>query len=140
MRNGKMGEQFKTNNSLFLPIVGLAGWVVPGAGYLFLNDRKRAAIIFVTIVALFCIGLHAGSIGVVDFVGEAPFYVKIAQYFNPPVVFIIAHTTAGGQYPVAGWPNDIGQIYTMLSGLLNFLCITNALYLAYLRQYGNDGE
>ena len=135
-----MIKQFKTNNPLFLPIVGLAGWVLPGAGYLLLNDRKKATIIFITIIALFCTGLYVGSIGVIDFVGPAPFYVKIAQYFNTPVVFVIAHYTAGGRYPVFGWPNEIGQMYTMLSGLLNFLCITNALYLAYIRQYGNDGD
>jgi hypothetical protein len=36
-------------------------------------------------------------------------------------------------YPVHGWPNEIGQIYTMTSGLLNLLCIVNAIYLAHLR-------
>ena len=47
-----MIKQFKMNNPLFLPIVGLAGWVLPGAGYLLLNDRKKAIIIFVTITRI----------------------------------------------------------------------------------------
>jgi hypothetical protein len=42
-------------------------------------------------------------------------------------------------YPVHGWPSEIGQIYTMSSGLLNLLCIVNVIYLAHLRATGSTG-
>ena len=126
----------KEKHALFLLIVGLLGWLLPGAGYFLLNEKKRSIIIFAAIVLTFCTGLYIGSIGVIDFVGTAALYVKAAQIMNPPIVFVLAHYTAGGGFPVYGWPNEIGQIYTMTSGLLNFFCIVNAVYLAHLRRVG----
>jgi hypothetical protein len=59
---------------------------------------------------------------------------------NPPIVLVLSHHTAGGGYPVYGWPNEIGQIYTMVSGLLNLLCLVNAVSLAYIRRTAQAGE
>ena len=129
-----MARLSKKNHTQFLLIVGLLSWVVPGAGYFVLEEKKRAIIIFVTISITFCMGLYVGSIGVIDLVGPAPLYVKAAQVMNPPIVLALSHHTAGGGYPVYGWPNEIGQIYTMVSGLLNLLCIVNAVSLAHLRR------
>jgi len=193
----------------FLLVVAVAGWLLPGAGYFLLGQKKRAIIIFVTITLTLCTGLYIGSIGVIDFEGPSALYVKAAQIMNPPIVLILGYHTIGrllfnialesqddldsdvlsdglrqefrkkgvplgqdatisiGQkanewlihsnnrsyiikeewnklketnelnvytaYPVHGWPNEIGQIYTMTSGLLNLLCIVNAIYLAHLR-------
>jgi hypothetical protein len=117
---------------LFFPlIVGFFGWLVPGAGHFVLKERKHAIIIFVTIVLTFMMGIYIGSIGVIDPVGAWPWY--LAQMINSPMVAILGHLTAGGGYPVHGKPEEIGQIYTSISGLLNLLCIVNAVYLAYLR-------
>jgi hypothetical protein len=127
-----MAHLSKGNRAQLLLIVGLLSWLVPGAGYFVLEEKKRAVIIFITIGLTLCIGLYVGSIGVIDLVGQAPSYVKAAQVMNSPIVLILSHFTAGGGYPVYGWPNEIGQIYTMVSGLLNLLCIVNAVSLAHL--------
>lgn len=128
------------NHTQFLLFVGLISWLLPGAGYFVLEERKRAIIIFVTINLTLCIGLYIGSIGVIDLVGPAPLYVKAAQVMNSPIVLFISHRSAGGGYPVYGWPNEIGQIYTMISGLLNLLCIVNAVSLARLGRIAPAGE
>jgi hypothetical protein len=135
-----MARFSKKNHTQFLLIVGLLSWLLPGAGYFVLEEKKRAIIIFVTISITFCVGLYVGSIGVVDLVGQSPLYVKAAQVVNPPIVLVLSHSTAGGGYPVYGWPNEIGQIYTMVSGLLNLLCVINAVSLAYLRRTEPAGE
>ena len=127
-----MARLSKKNHTQLLLIVGLLSWLIPGAGYFVLEEKKRAIIIFVTICLTLCVGLYVGSIGVIDLEGPSPPYVKVAQVMNPPIVLILSHRTAGGGYPVYGWPNEIGQIYTMVSGLLNLLCIVNALSLAHL--------
>jgi len=127
-----MASTSKGNNTLFLLAVALISWVVPGGGYFLLKEKKRAIIIFTTIVLTFCTGLYVGSIGVVDLVGTSAVYVKAAQIMNPPVVLALSRRAAGGGFPAYGWPNEIGQIYTMTSGLLNLLCIVNAVYLAHL--------
>ena len=135
-----MARLSKENHTQFLLIVGLLSWLLPGAGYFVLEEKKRAIIIFVTIGLILCIGLYVGSIGVIDLVGPAPLYVKAAQVMNPPIVLVLSYHSAGGGYPVYGWPNEIGQIYTMVSGLLNLLCIVNAVSLAHLGRIKPAGE
>ena len=127
-----MGWRSKENKTLFLLTVGLLGWLIPGGGHFLLKEKKRSIIIFVTIVLTFCAGLYIGSIGVIDPIGAWPWYV--AQIMNSPMVAALGHLTAGGGYPVYGKPNEIGQIYTSIAGLLNLLCIVNAVYLAHLRR------
>jgi len=127
-----MARHSKENHVLVLLIAGLLSWLIPGAGYLWLNEKKRAIIIFVTITLTFCTGVYLGSIGVIDPVGAWWWY--IAQMMSSPAVAILGYVSAGGAFPVYGKPNDLGQIYTGIAGLLNLLCIVNAVYLAHQRR------
>lgn len=114
---------------LWLGIVGLAAWIVPGAGHFLIREKKRAIIIFLVITALFATGLYVGSIGVVNQItGRIWFF---AQLLTSPSVGLLAQLTRSGSYPSYGRPCDIGQIYTGIAGLLNLLCILNAVYMAY---------
>jgi hypothetical protein len=120
-------------NLLYPMVVGLAAWLVPGAGHFILGERTRAIIIFVTIAILFTAGLYIGSIGVIDSANQRPWY--IGQMLTSPVVSLIArqNPSTGGMpaYPSYGKPFEIGQIYTAIAGMLNVLCIVNAIYMAY---------
>jgi len=124
--------QSQENPLPFLIFVGLAGWFIPGGGYLLLKETRRAIIIFVTIILTFGIGLYIGSIGAVDPIGYRLWY--LVQMMGSPLVAIIGHQTAGGGYPVYARPLEMGQIYTSTAGLLNLLCIVNSVYMAYLRK------
>lgn len=125
-----MQRSSKGNPFVFLSLLGMLAWAVPGAGHLILGERDRFIIIFVTILLTFCAGIYIGSIGVIDPVGSTPWYV--AQIMTSPAVAVLGKITAGGAYRVYGWPNEIGQIYTSTAGLLNLLCVVNAVYIAYL--------
>jgi hypothetical protein len=114
-----------------LVLVGLLAWFLPGAGHWLLKEKKRAVIIFITILALFTLGLYIGSIGVIDPVGERLWYT--AQILNSPLVAFLGQITIAGTYESYGKPNEIGQIYTGIAGMLNLLCIINAVYLAETR-------
>ena len=122
------------NNTLLLLVVGFLAWFIPGAGHFIIKEKKRAVIIFVTILLTLCMGLYIGSIGVIELSGTAAVYVKAAQVMNPPIVLVLGRQTAGQAYPAYGWPSEIGQVYVMTSGLLNLLCVVNAVYLAHLRR------
>ncbi|MFH1883597.1 MAG: DUF6677 family protein [Planctomycetota bacterium] len=128
----------KQNHTLFLLTVGLLAWLFPGAGHLLLKERKRALIIFTTIVFTFCVGLYIGSIGIINPVGAKSWYV--AQIINSPIVAVLGYLATTGDYPVFGRPNEIGQIYTTIAGLLNLLCIVNAVYLAHLQKTETAGD
>jgi hypothetical protein len=120
-------------NILYALMVGLGGWFVPGAGHIILGERSRGIIIFVAITALFAGGLYIGSIGVVDAVNARPWYV--GQMLTSPLVSLLArmNPSIGGmpRWPSYGRPFEVGQIYTTIAGMLNFLCIVNAMYMAY---------
>ena len=58
---------------------------------------------------------------------------------NSPAVALLGSLTRTGDYPVYSWPSEIGQIYTSTAGLLNLLCILNAVYMAYLRSTQESG-
>jgi len=133
-----MTRYSKDVNVMLLLIIGLSAWVIPGAGYFLLKEKKRATIIFATIILTFCAGLYIGSVGVVDPVGAKLWYVT--QIMTSPVVAVLGYLTAGGHYPVYGKPNEIGQIYTSIAGLLNLLCIVNCVYLGYLRNAETAGS
>jgi TM2 domain-containing membrane protein YozV len=128
-----MTSQPQETRLLYGLLVGLAGWVVPGAGHIILGERSRGAIIFIAIVALFAGGLYIGSIGVIDSVNQRPWYV--GQMLTSPLVSLIAkiNPSVGGVTPYQsyGRPFEIGQIYTTIAGMLNVLCIINAVYMAY---------
>jgi len=128
---------------LFTVSVGLAAWCVPGAGYYLLKDTKRGILVCVTVVLTFLIGLSVGSIGVIDKIGAKPWYV--AQVMNSPAVMLIGNHVAQTRdrtspYKVFGRQAEIGQIYTSISGLLNLLCVVNAVYIAYMRHPPHHGD
>jgi hypothetical protein len=125
-----MAQPWKENHAFYLTFVGFLAWLVPGAGHFALDERRRAMIIFVAIVPTFLVGLYVGSVGVIDPVDAKPWYA--AQVMNSPLVLLLGRISATGNYPVYGRANEIGQIYTSIAGLLNLLCVVNAIYLAHL--------
>jgi hypothetical protein len=48
------------------PLVAVAGWLVPGAGYALIGQRVRGLVVGVTILLLFAAGLLIGGMRVVD--------------------------------------------------------------------------
>jgi len=104
-------------------------WTIPGAGYLAVKEKKRAAITFVTIGFIFFIGIYVGSIGVIDPVKAWAWYIP--QIMFSPVVAVLAQMTKSGAYPTYGKPCDIGQIYTSVAGMLNLLCVIRSVYMAH---------
>ncbi len=132
-----MARNSKETHFLFLLTVGLFSWLIPGGGYFLLKEKKRAIIIFAAITLTFCTGLYIGSIGVIDPVGSK--FPYAGQLISSPVVAIIGYHTSGGGYNVYGKPREIGQLYTGLAGMLNLLCIINAIYLAHLRRTKTTG-
>ncbi|MCH8193325.1 MAG: hypothetical protein IIA65_04835 [Planctomycetes bacterium] len=150
-----MSQYDHEKDVLFTVTVGLAAWCVPGAGYYLLKDRKRGILVCVTVVLTFLIGLSVGSIGVIDKIDAKPWYV--AQVMNSPAVMLIGNHVAQASdrakhsqterrpiqatpYRVFGRQAEIGQIYTSISGLLNLLCVVNAVYIAHRRPPPHHGD
>ena len=132
-----MPSNSKNNHAVLLLTVGLAGWLIPGGGHFIIKEKTRAIIIFTTIALTFAIGLYLGSIAVVNPVTNKLAYT--AQIMNSPAVAAIGRITKEGHYLVFGKPKEIGEIYTSITGLLNLLCIVNAVYLAHTKNNVSTG-
>ena len=133
-----MTSHSKNNHIMYLIIVGLLGWIIPGGGHFAINKKTHAIIIFLTIAVTFTIGLYIGSVAVIDPVHSKPWYA--AQLMNSPAVAALGRISTTGEYFVYGRPGEIGQIYTSITGLLNLLCIVNAVYWAHLQRTESIGE
>jgi hypothetical protein len=51
------------------PLVALIGWIIPGAGYFFIGQRVRGAVIGVTVILMFVFGVLLAGIRVIDVPG-----------------------------------------------------------------------
>jgi len=126
----------KTPQPIFLILVGVLAWWVPGLGHLVIGKGRRAAIIFFSILFAVLIGLWIGSLAVID--SKAPWYW--AQLLCSPMMAMVGHISVGGvSIESFGRAREIGQIYTGVAGMLNLLCVVNAVYLAHCKS-GVEGE
>lgn len=141
------------------PVVALAGWVLPGAGYLLIGQVARALTVCVTILILFVLGLLIGGVRVVEppatynrplnAVLDKPWY--IGQILAGPMTLLTSWVGADSRTADAGrgeeapadlkeqgryyWmsharSNEIGTLYTAVAGMLNLLTIIDAAYRA----------
>ena len=93
--------------------------------------KDKAAVIFAGVVLAFAIGVYIGSVGVVNPVAEVLWYIP--QMMVSPAVKLLGMMTVKNGIESFGKPNEIGQIYTSMAGMLNLLCVVNAVYLANLK-------
>ena len=124
----------------FLATIG--AWLFPGLGYLLMGERKRAAILAVSIGLLWLSGILIGGVSVVDrqqhpawFLGQmlvAPslavnyYQQQIKQDIDDPTVINIDQ----GYEPSYGHISEQGILYTALAGLLNLLAMIDVVYRA----------
>ncbi len=62
------------------PLVAIAGWILPGAGYWLLGQKARALVIGITIVCLWLMGLAVGGVRII----EVPKFDDHGRYIGPP--------------------------------------------------------
>jgi uncharacterized protein DUF6677 len=61
-------------------LVALAAWILPGAGYLLLNQRARGLTVGVTIIVLFILGLLIGGVRCLEVPGFNAHGAKVYSY------------------------------------------------------------
>src|SRR5687767_12111229 len=113
-------------------LVALAGWVVPGGGYLLIGHRTRGIVIGVTILALFVFGILIAGVRVVDApnlldVGWRGWVTRIlqkpwfiGQVLTGPIGILAAGIShaMGTEYRAAtSRLGEIGTLYTAVAGM-----------------------
>lgn len=109
-------------------IVGVLAWLVPGAGHWYLGHRMRAAVMFATIFATFVLGVMLGGVEMVDLNFSKPWFCAQIMAGIPALVSAVAQNP--NIQPGYGRGVDLGQVYAGVAGMLNMLCILDALLRA----------
>ena len=129
------------------PLVALAGWLLPGAGYWLIGERVRGITVGVTILTLFTLGILISGIRVVQ-APDMSASGNVAQRILTRPWFIgqvlIGPVGLGAAYVSDELANsatyrpieakarlaEIGTLYTAVAGMLNLLTLIDAAHRA----------
>ena len=111
-------------------IAPAVGWLIPGAGHLIQKRWIRGALLFVSIVTLFLLGLamqgriykaNGGDIlDMLGFVGNV----------GAGGLYLVTLAMDWGQGAIAFATADFGTKFMIVAGLLNFISIADAYHIA----------
>lgn len=118
-----------------LPLICVAGWLVPGLSHAMIGKRGKGLFLFALLLGTFLWGQHLGSWRIVDdryqpmMVGgrEYPslsFFAQAGMALPFAVCWSIAR-----QLPTADHPptfESLGILYASIAALLNLLCVADA--------------
>jgi hypothetical protein len=116
--------------SLMAVVAPAVGWLIPGAGHMIQKRWIRGALLFVSIVTLFLLGLamqgriykaNGGDIlDILGFVGNV----------GAGGLYIVTLAMDWGQGAIAFATADYGTKFMIVAGLLNFISIADAYHIA----------
>jgi hypothetical protein len=111
-------------------IAPLVGWLIPGGGHILLKRYVRGILIFVSVVAMFLIGLgmqgriykpNGGDIlDILGFVGD----------LGSGALYFLARIMDWGNVMAANAAADYGKTFLIVAGLLNFIAAADAHHIA----------
>jgi hypothetical protein len=116
--------------SMMAVIAPAIGWLIPGAGHMVQRRWIRGALLLVSIVTLFGLGLmmqghiykaNGGDIlDILGFIGD----------LGAGGMYIVTMAMNGGQGAVAFAIADYGTKFMIVAGLLNFIAVADAYHIA----------
>ena len=151
-------------NPLTPYLAGMLAWIIPGAGHVYLGRTVRGIIICVCVNGMFWAGMAMGGVFTVDPLGERWWFIgqistgvsgAAAWYHQQDRRKALADEfSLGGPRPGRSnkaeydkalhdrklalvYPTDIvSRAYTGVAGMLNLMCIFDAILLALMGQFG----
>lgn len=116
--------------SLMAILAPAVGWLIPGAGHMIQKRWIRGALLFLSIVSLFLLGLamqgriykaNGGDIlDILGFVGDV----------GAGAMYILTLMNDWGQGAIAFATADYGTKFMIVAGLLNFIAMADAYHIA----------
>jgi hypothetical protein len=116
-----------TTMAVVAPIVG---WLIPGAGHILLKRYVRGGLLFVSVLAVFFVGLgmngriyqpNGGDIlDILGFVGDV----------GAGALYFLARIMDWGTAMAANAAADYGKTFLIVAGLLNFIAAADAHHIA----------
>ena len=116
--------------SMMAVLAPAIGWLIPGAGHMIQKRWIRGALLFISVVSLFLLGLamqgriykaNGGDIlEILGFVGDV----------GAGALYILTLANDWGQGAIAFATADYGTKFIIVAGLLNFISAADAYHIA----------
>jgi len=114
--------------------LAIAAWLVPGAAHLLQGQTRKAIMFFVTLVAMFVIGIAAGGrLFPLDPSDPLVFLEAMAEWLIG-LPRVVAGMGGYGEGRVTAVAYEYGNTFLIVSGLLNALVVLDAVDLARRRK------
>jgi hypothetical protein len=123
------------SSSVSPALVLLAGWLFPGAGHLLLGKWVRAALLMVSIVCMFAIGVALQGKIYTPNTGEPLDMLGFVGDLGAGLLYALGRLLGWGQAPVLAAVADYGTKFIVVSGLLNVVAAVDAHSLATGRKH-----
>jgi hypothetical protein len=111
-------------------LILIAGWLIPGAGHFLLKKWIRGLLLFVSIVAMFCIGLALKGKVYGPNTAELLDMLNFAGDLGAGLLYALARVFDLGQAAVQIAIADYGTKFIVVAGLLNVIAAVDAHSLA----------
>jgi hypothetical protein len=108
------------------PIILLAGWLVPGLGHLLQGRWIRALLLFISITAMFSLGLAMRGKIYAPNSGELLDMLGFIGDLGNGALYLLAGFFGWGQNIVQVVTADYGTKFLVVAGLLNFISAVDA--------------
>ncbi len=108
---------------VYLPLI--AGWLIPGAGHFLLRKWVRGALLFVSVVAMFVLGLamqgrlYTSAQDILSLLG-------MAGDLGSGLLYFISRVLGLGAQPTQTTVADYGKVFIVVAGLLNVIAAIDA--------------
>jgi hypothetical protein len=106
------------------------GWLIPGAGHVIQKRWIRGALLFISIVTLFLLGLamqgriyRANGGDILDMLG-------FVGNIGAGALYLLTLANDWGQGAIAFATADYGTKFMIVAGLLNFIAVADAYHIA----------
>ncbi len=112
----------------------LVGWLIPGGGHFLLKKRGRAALLLVSVTAMFLFGLLMR--GAMFHPEKGDLLTTVINYggfvsnLAAGVLYLLTTMLGYAQPDVAGHVHDYGTKFLVTAGLLNILAMVDAFEIA----------
>lgn len=116
-------EQNKQSGFVYLPLI--AGWLIPGAGHFLLRKWGRGALLAVSIVGMFGLGLamqgeiYSSTHGILDI-------LSMAGDLGNGLLYVFTRVFSLGADQVMVTTADYGTRFIVVAGLLNIIAAVDA--------------
>jgi heme/copper-type cytochrome/quinol oxidase subunit 4 len=117
-----------------LVLLGLAAWMIPGAGHLWLGRRTKGLILLVALTAMFALGLVLDG-RLFPFEASQPlvFLAAVADV-AAGLPYFLAWMFHAGQGQVVAVTYEYANAFLIVAGLLNMLVVLDAFDIALGRK------